>query len=405
MRSGKSIRGILHYNEHKVQSGTAQLILASRFISDIEKLSFQNKLYRFENITSLNERVKTNALHISLNFDPSEKLSQEQLQNIASTYMDKIGFGEQPFLVYRHTDAAHPHIHIATINIKADGERIDIHNIGRNESEQARKEIEEEFNLIKASTRNKQEEPLKPINLGKVVYGKSETKRAITNTVNEIVRSYRFTSVAELNAILQQFNVIADRGSEVSRMYENHGLIYSLLNNGNKMGVPIKASTIYGKPTLKNLEPKFEQNKEKRKPYRIPLRMAIDKTMSKQALTKDTFKRLLKNESIDVIFRQNDQGITYGLTFIDHRNKTVFNGSDLGKAYSAKAITERFIKEDKHPDKLVPTNPKPEVMAPKPDLLSKDSNNLLETLLSKPEYDGSPLLPRKKKKRRRGFRM
>lgn len=405
MRSGKSIRGVLHYNEHKVQSGTAQLILASRFISDIERLSFQNKLNRFENITSLNERVKTNALHISLNFDPGEKLSQEQLQNIASTYMDKIGFGEQPFLVYRHTDAAHPHIHIATINIKADGERIDIHNIGRNESEQARKEIEEKFNLIKTSTRNKQVEPLKPISLEKVVYGKSETKRAITNTVNEIVRSYRFTSVAELNAILQQFNVIADRGCEGSRMYDKHGLIYSLLSNGNKVGVPIKASSIYGKPTLKNLEHKFEQNEEKRKPYRIPLRMAIDKTMAKQILTKETFKRLLKNESIDVIFRQNDQGITYGLTFIDHRNKTVFNGSDLGKAYSAKAITERFIKDYRHADSPIPAKPRSEVISPKPDLLSKDSNNLLEALLSKPEYDGSPLLPLKKKKRRRGFRM
>ena len=67
--------------------------------------------------------------------------------------MDKISFGEQPFLVYNHTDAGHPHIHIATINIKPDGNRIDIHNIGRNQSEQARKEIEIEFNLIKASKR------------------------------------------------------------------------------------------------------------------------------------------------------------------------------------------------------------------------------------------------------------
>jgi len=405
VRSGKSIRGVLHYNEHKVQSGTAQLILASRFSCDIEKLSFQNKLNRFEHVTMLNERTKTNTLHISLNFDPAEKLSQLQLQNIASTYMDKIGFGEQPYLVYGHTDSGHPHMHIVTINIKADGERIDIHNIGRNQSEQARKEIEVEFNLVKASSKTKQEQPLKPVNLEAVIYGKSETKRAITNTVNEIIRSYKFTSVAELNAILQQFNVLADRGNDGSRMFEKKGLVYSLLDKGNKVGVPIKASAIYGKPTLKNLEYKFEQNKETRKPYRIPLRIAIDKILSRQGLTKEAFVNLLKKQNISVLFRQNDQGLTYGLTFIDHRNKAVFNGSDLGKDYSAKAVTEKFVTDSRLADRTMPSDSKPQHVEPKPDLLSKESSNLLETLLAWPDYEGTPLLPIKKKKRRRGFRL
>lgn len=405
VRSGKSIRGVLHYNEHKVQSGTAQLILASRFSCDIEKLSFQNKVSRFEHITMLNERTKTNTLHISLNFDPGEKLDQILLQNVASAYMDKIGFGEQPYLVYRHTDSGHPHMHIATINIKANGERIDIHNIGRNQSEQARKEIEEEFNLVKASSKRKQEQPLKPVNLEKVVYGKSETKRAITNTVNEIVRAYKFTSVAELNAILQHFNVLADRGNEGSRMFEKQGLMYSLLDKGKKVGVPIKASVIYGKPTLKNLEYKFGQNKENRKPYRIPLRIAIDKVMSKQRLTKEAFVNLLQKQNINVLFRQNDQGLTYGLTFVDHRNKTVFNGSDLGKDYSAKAITEKFITENRQAEQAMPRDSTPQNRETNLDLLSKESSNLLEMLMVKPEYDGTPLLPRKRKKRRPGFRL
>ena len=405
MRSGKSIRGVLHYNEQKVQSGAAQLILASRFSCDIEKLSFQNKLSRFEHITLLNERTKTNTLHISLNFDPAEKLNQLQLQNIASAYMEKIGFGEQPYLVYRHTDSGHPHMHIATINIKANGERIDIHNIGRNQSEQARRQIEEEFNLVKASSKRKQEQPLKPVNLDKVVYGKAETKRAITNTVNEIIRTYKFTSVAEFNAILQQFNLLADRGSDGSRMFEKQGLMYRLLDKGKKRGVPIKASSIYGKPILKNLEYKFEQNKQIRKPYRIPLRIAIDKVLSKKRLTKEAFVNLLQKQNINVLFRQNDQGLTYGLTFIDHRNKTVFNGSDLGKDYSAKAITEKFIAENKQADKAMPLNSIPQNQQTNSDLLSNESSNLLETLMAKPEYDGIPLLPRNKKKRRPGFRL
>jgi len=82
-----------------------------------------------------NARAKTNCVHISLNFDVSEKLNKNKLNEIAADYMDKIGFGDQPYLVYQHNDAAHPHLHIVTTNIREDGKRISIHNLGKNQSE------------------------------------------------------------------------------------------------------------------------------------------------------------------------------------------------------------------------------------------------------------------------------
>ncbi|MDX3917227.1 MAG: relaxase/mobilization nuclease domain-containing protein, partial [Pseudosphingobacterium sp.] len=111
---GKSIRGILHYNEQKAAEGSATLIMASGFAGDIEKLDFAHKLRRFEHMTCLKPSVKTNALHISLNFHSSEKLDDAEMQQIAAAYMERIGFGDQPFLVYRHHDVSHQHFHIAT---------------------------------------------------------------------------------------------------------------------------------------------------------------------------------------------------------------------------------------------------------------------------------------------------
>ena len=64
--------------------------------------------------------------------------------------MERIGFGNQPYLVYQHHDAGHPHIHIVSIKVREDGSRVDTQNIGRNQSEKARKEIEKEFGLLKA---------------------------------------------------------------------------------------------------------------------------------------------------------------------------------------------------------------------------------------------------------------
>src|SRR4051795_9469405 len=167
--------------------------------------------------------------------------------------MQKIGFGEQPYLVYQHHDAGHPHLHIVTTNIKQDGKRIALHNLGQHQSMKASKEIEQEFDLVKALSKTRMRYELQPVNAQKVQYGKSETKRAITNVLDAVLPYYKYTSLAELNAILKLYNVVADRGSEQSRIYKNEGLVYHILNEqGEKIGIPIKASLIYNKPTLRS---------------------------------------------------------------------------------------------------------------------------------------------------------
>lgn len=347
--SGKSIRGALNYNENKVQEGKASCMLAHKFGSEACDLSFSNKLIRFQKLIGRNPKVKTNALHISLNFDVTEKLEVRKLKAIAQTYMERIGFGEQPYLVYQHTDAAHPHIHIVSTLIRSNGKRIDIHNLGRNQSEKARKEIETEFNLVQAESKSKKKPELQPIEASKAIYGKSETKRTISNTVRWITQRYKYTSLPELNAALRQFNVIANRGSEETQMFKKKGLHYSLLDkDGNKVGIPIKASAIYGKPTLVWLEKQFKLNEALRQPYKQSVRERIDKVLKTPSLLEragvrpEAFKKLLAVNNIFTLFRQNEAGLIYGITFVDNTNKAVFNGSDLGKDYSAKAILERL---------------------------------------------------------------
>lgn len=415
--SGKSIRGMLHYNENKVEEKQARLILSSGFAADIDRMKFEQKLQRFEHRTLLNGRVKTNAIHISLNFDAQDKLSDQQLQQIASAYMDRIGFGEQPYLVYRHTDAAHSHVHITTTNILADGKRIDIHDIGKTLSETARKKLEREFNLVKAEGRqNSNALGIKAADIEKAVYGKTPTKRAITNIVNAVIRDYKFTSLAEFNAILRQFNITGDRGREDTAMFQKNGLIYSVIDEkGQAVGVPIKASAIYEKPTLANLQQKFEQNIERRKPYKEPLKEAIEKVFKDySAITKATFTAELAKQNITLIYRQNEEGFTYGITFVDNKRKTVFNGSDLGKTYGAKALTERFGTMDKslkkvqdiEKEQMTYLKPPKQVSYLKPVAQAKsylktpEQGHFLKGMLDKSITDYGSGMPRKKKKKK-----
>lgn len=351
-----SINRALNYNEQKVQKGKASFLFAGNFLHKAEELNFYLKLERFERLIEQNSS-KTNTVHISLNFHPSEIISKEKLILIAEGYMNKIGFGEQPYLVYQHFDAGHPHLHIVTTNIRESGKRIDTYNIGRNQSQQARKEIEMEYGLMKAGGRNEeQKETPEAVNVQCVKYGIAETKRSISNVLGYVINQYKFTSLAELNAVLKLYNVIADRGSEESRTFKNYGLHYRLLDeNGNKIGVPIKSSAIYFKPTLRFLEEKFIQNESLRLPFESKLKTAIDWTVSKRPKSLNEFVSQLKKEKVTAVLRENEKGFVYGITFIDHRTKVVFNGSDLGKTYSASGIKERIEKAN-HEEKKAPAN-------------------------------------------------
>ena len=345
IRSGKSLKGAINYNEHKVKEGKAELLMAKGFSKDAEYLKFNDKVNRLQKLANLNTRVVTHCLHISLNFDASENLNKEKLQQIANEYMDKISFGKQPFLVYEHRDAAHQHVHIVTTNIQSNGKRISLHNLGRLQSEKARKEIEINFGLVKAGDKkNKSLDSLQDIRLEKMLYGKVETKRAISNIVTSVVSQYNFASLPELNAVLMQYNVMADRGADNTRMFQKNGLQYSILDEqGNKVGKPIKASSIYGKPILSNLESKYEVNRVARLPFKQDLKNKIDLILDKNP-TKQLFVNELKEKGVIIVFRTNDQNFIYGITYVDHTTKSVFNGSDLGKEYSAAGIRGRLDK-------------------------------------------------------------
>jgi Relaxase/Mobilisation nuclease domain len=372
IKTGHSIHRILNYNENKVKEGVAECISAANYPMDVEQLSIKNKLNRMLNQAALNENVTRNSVHISLNFDPSEKISNKQLKGIADTYMQKTGFGEQPYLVYQHFDAGHPHIHIVTIKVRADGSRIDMQNIGRNQSEKARKEIEIAYGLMKAENIKMKQYELKSAYTQKVQYGRSDSRRAITNVLDAVLTSYKYTSLPELNAVLKKYNVLADRGSESSRVYQHKGLLYRILDDdGNSIGVPIKASSFYNKSTLKYLEARFHLNETAMQSHKARVKNTIDLALLKQPnQSLQGLIKTLEKEGIDTVLRQNANGIIYGLTYVDHQTKCVFNGSALGKAYSAKAIRERCSQSVSIDDKVT-------LKAGEKEQLSQGQNNAM----------------------------
>jgi len=345
INTGSSVRSIFNYNENKIEAGKAEFIGEGNYPAAACELQKDSRLKLLLRQLELNTNVTRGSVHISLNFDSSENdLSKEKLMEIAQTYMEKIGFGSQPYLVYQHHDAGHPHIHIVSVKVKSDGKRIDMQNIGRNQSETARKEIEKAFSLVPAQDCKREKIlNIKPAKNSAVQYGTAETKKAIAAVLNAVIPNYKYTTLGELNAVLNLYNVAALEGSRDSRMYLHKGLAYQILNDKKQpVGVPLKASSFYMKPTLKNLELRFAENKTGRNPHLKRVKNAVDLAfMQNRIKAVSDLDGILIQDGIKTAERRNEQGILYGLAYIDHKTKCVFNGSTLGKPYAASGIEER----------------------------------------------------------------
>jgi len=339
----KSARKTLLYNENKVQEQKASCLLAENFVKKTEDLSFHDKLDHLELLTSLNETAEKKIAHIFLNFHRADELSNDQAVNFARRYMKIAGFEDQPYLVYRHYDAWQPHFHIVSTSVLPNRKLIDPDPQVLWKLLELTREIEHSFSLKKNhAVTPEEEQQLRVTHALKVVYGESSLKRAISDVLNTVVDHYKYTSLDELNAILRDYNVRADRGNEGSRLYQNKGLVYCALNDeGRRITRGIKASSFSLKPTLAYLEKKFVLNENLREYSRQRVETAIEWTLIAKEPDWHGFQQAMERDGISIVVQEGKDKKSGDLFFVDHSEKSVFSGESLGVRYSLRSLQER----------------------------------------------------------------
>ena len=125
---GTSLYGALLYNHEKVGKGTAEILSGNRIISDrlgSPSEDMRLTLLSFENYLLANRRTEKPVMHVSLSPSPEDCLSDEQLSELADKYMERMGYGDQPYIVYKHSDTHNVHLHIVSICVDENGRRLD----------------------------------------------------------------------------------------------------------------------------------------------------------------------------------------------------------------------------------------------------------------------------------------
>ena len=184
-----------------------------------------------------------------------------------------------------------------------------------------------------------------PEELHRVDYLRSDLKHQLRNVVMTLKQQYGFQSLAEFNTLLERFGVAAEeiRGDVRGRPYR--GLVYHVLDDdGQRTGAAVKASRLGDFFGWKALEEKFDASKQRLRQHPATLdrtRREIDRARS-GGRKRMVFSAELRENGSDAVFRENDAGRIYGVTFIDRTTHQVFNGSWLGKEYAADAFEAWF---------------------------------------------------------------
>ena len=348
---GSSLYGALAYNGEKVNEGVAKILETNKVFSPADGThDISACMQDFMAYMPSHVLTKKPVIHISLNPHPDDRLTDEQFSAIAREYIEKMGYANQPFIVYKHEDIDRHHLHIVTLAVDERGKKI---NDGNNfyTSTRILKELEQKYGLIPAQMRKEKE----VFRLQKVCYGDGENlKKQLVSVIRPAAKFYHCPSFKEYRALLSTYNICVEEVKGEIRGKTYMGLLYFATDDkGNKVGKVFKSS-LFGKSVgYEALQNRFKASKEKLKEKHLaPKTKAIVAGALKRSATREDFSGNLHRRGIDAIFRENEEGRLYGVTFIDHNNGCVVNGSRLGKELSANAVAEWFDRP--HPELSAP---------------------------------------------------
>ncbi|TWI20336.1 conjugal transfer protein MobB [Sphingobacterium siyangense] len=336
---GENFYGALSYNMLKVDAENGQVLLLNKISETLDgKYSAPYFLRYFEPYLLANNKTEKPVRHISLNPDPSDKVTDENFRDIATDYMQQMGYGNQPYVVFKHTDIDRTHIHIVSTCLELDGKKIS-DSYDHPQSMAICRSLEEKYGLKPALKKESAREelafrPVDPL--------KGNIKSQIASVVRYLPKYYSFQTLGSYNALLSLFNITAEEVKGEVQGQVKEGMVYFALDSkGEKASNPFKAS-LFGKHAgLEHLNKHFEHSKQQLKNNKAGsiLKATVEVAIS-SSTSESSFVHQLREQGINTVIRKNAQGRIYGITFIDHESRSVWNGSQLGKNLSANVFNE-----------------------------------------------------------------
>lgn len=278
----------IDYNEKKVSEGVATIIEAKNIegLASLRGRTPQELKDFFIDYSSRNPNVKKAQFHISFSVKGNE-MTHQQVLDFAHQWMKEMGYGDdgQPMIAYAHYDTGNTHIHIITSRVNPAGKKIN----DSMEKKRARAVLERLMGL--------------------------RPKENLDEKIRDVLSNYRFSSTGQFLAIFESM------GYEAYQDKQN-GTVCLKKNGALQAEIPVEQINAH----LRTDRKKDEVDKKQV----WAAKMKIEKLAIVSSNMSEFVKSAREKFGLAIVLL-GKKDAPYGYIVVDHKDKAVFNGSQVCK--------------------------------------------------------------------------
>ena len=311
-----SVSVTVGYNEQKVSEGTASVT----YCSNIEDRNDPMKTFRqYENASIRTEKM---SFHASINPAVGEKLDQEKMIEFVKEYMEGMGYGDQPYILYRHNDIDREHYHIVSVRVDKNGKKINDSFEGRRSTRLLR-ELAKKYGFTVGKSNDFRKSDT--IKVRCFDPSRHNYSGQIESLMKDVMK-YRFTTVNQFEAAMRSLGVemvYKSRGGKTEINFYGLDPITGKRCTGCIKGRSLDIPT-YDQIIMQTLSQERPVGKEERQRTSKVVQFCFSKATSERH-----FRSLLGKFGISVEYSRSSEGRIFGATFIDHEQQCCFKASEL----------------------------------------------------------------------------
>ncbi|MBS1500694.1 MAG: relaxase/mobilization nuclease domain-containing protein [Bacteroidetes bacterium] len=300
----------VRYNTGKVDRNKGELMKVANFgpLQGLGQLRPEDYRNYLKAVSSTNKAVKKPQFHVAISCVGKE-YDKDQLTSIAVQWMEKMGYGQQPYLVIFHKDTRNHHVHIVSTRIAPDG-----------------KKISDKYEKIRGQQQMQ------------VVLGIDPKRNAISDV--EKALSYCFNTKAQFLMILESLGY---------RHKEENGklLLFKFGKQQGEVNISLIDQRLGNRPG--------EDRRKQITAWFHKYAGSYDTTLQKNhGKYQSEFSAWLKQQmGIELVFHASGDKPPYGYTVIDHAEHNVFKGGEIVPLKELQGITKNETAKEVVPEQTV----------------------------------------------------
>ena len=329
-QSSPTMAGTLRYNEDKVRSGIASVLCTANIGSD--DLDVVNRVFEQREREAIRE-LEHVSFQMSVNPSESDGIDESHIPAFVEELMEDLGYGNQPWVVFRHNDIERVHYHVVSIRVDGDGRKIRDYYEKR-QCDRIVQALERKYGYIKG----RGEEPSERERSALPVFneGSGDVVRSIEDCVRDSL-SYRFTTERQFAEVLRCHGVRVQEGLG-TRDLSVHLSFQGLDRDGRPCTGSISDAHLPFN-VRKELDRRLEDCQVMDTSQgRGELRQSLSEALS-ESTDIESLRRNLKEKHIDLVIYTDREGVPRGTTLIDHRSRCAFKGSEVSRTLSGSLLS------------------------------------------------------------------